>query len=345
MRLTELPRVQLATLPTPIEEAPRLSAALGGGRILFKRDDLTGLALGGNKVRKLEYLLAEALEQGADVVVTGAGPQSNHVRLTAGAARKLGLDPVLVMFGDPPPAVEGNYLLDQLLGAEIVFTGSADRSSVDRVLEEVADNLRRGGRRPYVIPRGGASALGSVGYVAAALELEEQLVAQRLRVDHLVCAVGSCGTVAGLVLGARWLQANYRIWGISVSRPRPECLAGIDDLTAATAARLDLAPGAPRRELVVLDDYLPPGYGLLNPQTAEAIRLVARTEGIFLDPVYTGKAMAGLIDLVRRGAIGRDETVLFLHTGGAPGLFAHAVELSRGEQPEPVANTGEHTAA
>ncbi|HBY92685.1 MAG TPA: D-cysteine desulfhydrase family protein, partial [Chloroflexi bacterium] len=199
-------------------------------------------------------------------------------------------------------------------------------------------DLRRRGRRPYVIPRGGASPVGSVGYVAAVLELEEQRIARRVAIDHLVCAAGSCGTLAGLVVGASWLQAPYRIWGISVSRPRAECLAGIESLAGATAARLDLVPTTPVQAPVLLDNYVAPGYGLPSAEAVEAIRLVARTEGIFLDPVYTGKAMAGLIDLVRRGHIGRDETVLFLHTGGAPGLFAHAVEFSGGEEPQPTTN-------
>ncbi|MFQ5856413.1 MAG: D-cysteine desulfhydrase family protein [Anaerolineae bacterium] len=327
MRLSELPRVLLGTLPTPLDEAPRLSQALGGLRVLLKRDDLTGFALGGNKVRKLEYLLAKALDQNADVVVTGAGLQSNHLRTTAAGARKLGLDAVLVMHGDPPAEVQGNYLLDRLAGAEIIFTGDDDRSSVDRALEEVADDLRRRGRRPYVIPRGGASPLGSVGYVACALEMEMQLVAQGERADHLVCATGACGTQAGLWLGATWLQAPYRIWGISVSRPREECLARVRSLATATAELLELAPPPPSAAPTVLEDYLGPGYGIVTPEAVEAIRLLARTEGVFLDPVYTGKAVAGLVDLVRQGEISRDETVVFLHTGGAPGLFAHAREL------------------
>jgi D-cysteine desulfhydrase family pyridoxal phosphate-dependent enzyme len=329
MQLPELPRVSLATLPTPLEEAPRLSEALGGVRVLFKRDDLTSFALGGNKVRKLEYLLGEALEHGADMVVTGAGPQSNHLRTTAAAARRLGLDAVLVMHGHPPAEVQGNYLLDQLTGAEIIFTGDEDRSSVDRMLEKVAEDLRRQGRRPYVIPRGGASPLGSVGYVDCALELEEQQAALGVRADHLVCAVGACGTLAGLWLGAAWQQAPYRIWGISVSRPRDECRARIQDLAARAAQILGLTPPPAAEVPTVLEEYLGPGYGIVTQEGVEAIRLVARTEGVFLDPVYTGKAMAGLMDLVHRGEIRKGETVIFLHTGGQPGLFAHAAELLR----------------
>jgi D-cysteine desulfhydrase family pyridoxal phosphate-dependent enzyme len=330
LRLAELPRVRLATLPTPLEEAPRLAAALGGPRLWLKRDDLTGFALGGNKVRKLEFLLAEALAQGADLIVSGAGPQSNHLRTTAAAARRLGLEAVLVMHGAPPAEVQGNHLLDALLGTEIFFTGSEDRTAVDRAIEEVAEARRRTGRRPYVIPRGGASPLGSAGYVAALLELEAQRVAAGLHIDHLVCAVGSCGTLAGVWLGAAWLHAPYRIWGISVSRPRAECEARVRDLAAATGALLDLPPPDAATAPTITEDYLGPGYGLLTREGAEAIRLLARTEGVFLDPVYTGKAMAGLVDLARRGAFGREESVLFLHTGGAPALFAHAEELSRG---------------
>lgn len=326
MHLSQLPRVSLGTLPTPLEEAPRLSGALGGPRILFKRDDLTGFALGGNKVRKLEYLLAEVVDQDADVVVTGAGPQSNYLRTAAAAARKLGLDAVLVMHGDPPAEVQGNYLLDRLAGAEIIFTHDEDRSSVDRALDEVADDLRRRGRRPYVIPRGGASPIGSAGYVACTLELETQLLAAGVRADHLVCATGACGTQAGLWLGAAWLQAAYRIWGITVSRPREECLTRVRSLATATAELLGLAP-PPSESPIVLEEYLGTGYGIVTAEAVEAIRLVARTEGMFLDPVYTGKAMAGLIDLVRKGRLGQDETVVFLHTGGAPGLFAHAQDL------------------
>lgn len=328
MRLAEVPRIRLGTLPTPLEGAPHLSERLGGPRILLKRDDLTGLGLGGNKVRKLEYLLAEARAVEADVVVTAAGPGSNHLRTTAAAARKLGLDVVLVMYGDPPAEVQGNYLLDRLAGAEIVFTGSADRSSVEAALEEVTDELRRRGRRPYTIPRGGASPLGSVGYVQCALELEVQCVDLGEHVDHLVCATGSCGTQAGLWLGGSWLQAPYRIWGITVSRPREECIARVETLARGAAELLELSPPPPSQRPVVLDAYLGPGYAVETPEAIEAIRLAARTEGLYLDPVYTGKAMAGLIDLIRRGEIGSQETVVFLHTGGAPGLFAHAAALA-----------------
>ncbi len=327
MRLTSLPRLSLAQLPTPLDDVPRLTQQLNGPRILFKRDDLTGMGLGGNKVRKLEFLLADALQQRADVIVTGAGPQSNHLRLTAAAARKCGLDVVLVMFGNRPRETQGNFLLDELLGAEIIFTNDADRSSVDRALQEVAEDLRRRGRCPYIIPRGGATPLGSVGYVECVQELETQRVAQRVQVDHLVCAVGSCGTLAGLWLGACCFNAPYQLWGISVSRPRGECLARVQQLATDAAQILDVKPPRASMLPILRNEYLGTGYGIVTPEAVDAIRLVARTEGIFLDPVYTGKAMAGLMDLIRRGEIGKDEMVVFLHTGGAPSLFAHASVL------------------
>ncbi|RME46068.1 MAG: D-cysteine desulfhydrase family protein [Chloroflexi bacterium] len=327
MHLSTLPRIRLTSLPTPLEEAPRLSRALGGPRIFFKRDDLTSFALGGNKVRKLEYLLADVLRQDADVIVTGAGPQSNYLRTTVAAARKLGLDAVLVMHGDPPAEVQGNYLLDRLAGAEIIFTYDEDRSTVDQALDGVADDLRRAGRRPYVIPRGGASPLGSVGYVTCALELETQLIDRGVQADHLVLATGACGTQAGLWLGACWLRASYRIWGISVSRPREECVERVRNLATAAAGLLEISPPPSHETPIVLEEYLGAGYGIITPEAVEAIRLVARTEGVFLDPVYTGKAMAGLMDLIRQGEFSQDDTVVFLHTGGTPGIFAHASDL------------------
>jgi D-cysteine desulfhydrase len=327
MKLPSLPRLRLATLPTPLQPAERLSAALGGPTIWFKRDDLTSFGLGGNKVRKLEFVVADALAQGADTLVTGAGPQSNHIRATMAVAARLNLKGVAVFHGARPPETQGNLLLDELLGAELVFTNNPDRTRLDGQIAAEVERLRAAGRRPYLIGRGGASPLGSVGYVAASLEILTQLVELNLQPDYLFCATGSCGTQAGLVAGARWLQPGYRVWGVTVSRPRPECLVRVEQLALETAAllglKLDLAAG----DIVVEDDYIGPGYGIPTPECVQAIQLVARTEGIFLDPVYSGKAMAGLIDLIRRGRLGPQETVLFLHTGGAPSLFAHAPVL------------------
>jgi D-cysteine desulfhydrase len=321
MKLAEVPRVPLGTFPTPLQEAPRLSAALGL-RVLIKRDDLTGLGLGGNKVRKLEYLVAEALGQGADVLVTGGGPQSNHTALTALAARRAGISAHLVFYGSPrpgPPA--GNGILNRLSAAEVTYTGDDQRASVDPALEATAEKLRAEGHTPYVIPRGGATALGCTGYVRASLELAGQLAEDGLSPTHLVLATGSCGTQAGLVSGARWLQASYRVLGVTVSRPRAECVERIRVLARGSAELLGLDPGdAEDAEggIEVLAGYLGPGYGKASPEGGAAMELMARTEGLLLDPTFTAKAMAALVDLAAELAPG---PVVFLHTGGAPAAF------------------------
>lgn len=319
------PRFSLALLPTPLVEAPRLSRALGGPRILFKRDDLTGFGFGGNKVRGLEFYIAEALAQRADVIVTGAGPQSNHIRATAAAARVAGLDVVAVMHDSRPAETQGNLLLDELLGVEIRFTNDPDRALVDVQIEEVAQELRQAGRRPYVVSRGGASALAALSYVECAREMNAQLQAINVRPHWLVLATGACGTHAGLVAGVKIYGAPYRVLGVTVSRPMAECRERIDRFArqaielAGYPERVELSPD----DILVRDGFVGPGYGIPTSEGIEAIRLVARAEGLFFDPTYTGKAMAGLIAEIRSGRIGKDETVVFLHTGGEPGLFAH----------------------
>src|SRR5579859_4556450 len=324
------PRFPLALLPTPLVEAPRLSRALGGPRLFIKRDDLTGFGFGGNKVRGLEFYLADALAQQADVIVTGAGPQSNHVRATAAAARVAGMDVVAVIHDSRPSQAQGNLLLDELLGVELRFTNSPDRALVDEWIPRVADELRAAGRRPYVIPRGGASGLGALGYVECIRELSEQTTAQGLRLDRLALATGACGTQAGLLAGQHVYGWPIPVLGITVSRPVAECLERIPRLARAAAklagSEFEPAPG----EVVVRDGFIGRGYGIPSAEGLEAIRLVARTEGIFLDPTYTGKGMAGLIAEVRAGRISKEENVVFLHTGGEPGLFAHP-EMVAGE--------------
>jgi D-cysteine desulfhydrase family pyridoxal phosphate-dependent enzyme len=329
MKLASLPRIRLATLPTPLHRAERLSAALGGPEIWFKRDDLTGFGLGGNKIRKLEFLAAEALAQGADTLITGAGAQSNHVRTTMAVAARLGLKGVAVFHGSRPPETQGNLLLDELLEAEVIFSDNPDRSQLDARINAEAARLKAEGRRPYVIGRGGASPLGSAGYVAASLEILSQLSELNLAMDYLFCATGSCGTQTGLLVGTCWLQPGYRVCGMTVSRPRQECLARLEKLAHETIKLLELKLELPHEAIVVYDGYIGAGYGIPTPACVEAIRLVAQTEGIFLDPVYSGKAMAGLIDLIRRGEITRQARVLFLHTGGVPSLFAYAAELTQ----------------
>ena len=321
LRLKTVPRVPLALLPTPLMEAPRLAAAIGGARLWIKRDDLTGFGFGGNKIRGLEFLLADALAQGADTLVTGAGPQSNSVRATAAAAAYAGLDMVAVYSGTPPPKVEGNYRLTCLLGAEVRFTSDPDRASVDGAIETCEAELRAAGRKPYAIPRGGACVLGTLGYVQAVYELAEQCAAQGIVPDAIVLATGSCGTHAGLLAGVRALRLPWRVESFTVSRSVEEVQTRIYTLSQAALSRLGLARAIAPQDVIVHDGFIGPGYGVPTPDGAVAIRLAARCEGIFLDPTYTGKALAGLIAHSRAGRFRRDETVIFVHTGGEPALF------------------------
>jgi D-cysteine desulfhydrase len=325
VRLAELPRVRLAELPTPLQRAPRLSEALGV-EVLVKRDDLTGLGLGGNKVRILEPLLGEALEAGADVVLTAGGAQSNHAALTALAAARLGLEAHLVRYGpERPVAHEGNAALSALAGARVTWTGDPDRSSVDPALERLADELRARGRTPYVVPRGGATALGASAYVRASLELALQLDELGVMPTRVVVATGSCGTQAGLVAGALALGARHRVVGVTVSRPREECLRRVRTLAADCLALLGV--DAPEPEPEVLDGYIGPGYGRPSEGGRSAATLAARTEGLVLDPVFTAKAMAALVE--RAGEDGGP--VVFWHTGGGATAVAAAMLGDGGE--------------
>ena len=326
--LTEnLPRVSIAHLPTPVEEMPRLSEALGGPRLFVKRDDQTGLATGGNKTRKLEFLMADALEKGADSIITAGAAQSNHARQTAAAAAKLGLRCCLVLSGESPDHWNGNLLLDELLGAEIRWAGERDHA---QVMEEVAEEMTRQGRRPYIVPIGGSNPVGAAGYVAALEELMAQLAERDLRVDRVVFPSSSGGTHAGMLVGAKALGFAGQIEGVSVSRTKEALKPRLEELVAETTAFLGLDLSFASQDFIVHDDYLGEGYARIGPPEREAIRLSARTEGLLVDPVYTGRAMAGLIDLIRRGVFGPDETVLFWHTGGASALFAYADELEVG---------------
>jgi D-cysteine desulfhydrase len=325
MHFKQLPRVSLAHLPTPIEELPRLSQELGGPRLSVKRDDQTGLAGGGNKTRKLEFLIAEALAQGANMVITAGAAQSNHCRQTAAAAARAGLGCALVLGGEPPSVPSGNLLLDQLLGAQIHWAGPDRRGER---LEAIAEQIRADGRRPYVIPYGGSNPVGALGYVLAMQELKEQLGEQR--VDRIVFASSSGGTQAGMAVGARATGFTGHIVGIGIDKgeagddPYPVHLASLANQTAAhLGLSVDFNPG----DFLVNQDYLGAGYGVVGKLEREAIDLAARLEGLILDPVYTGRAMGGLIDMVRRGVIGRDETVLFWHSGGMPALFAYTNAL------------------
>ncbi|NMB87643.1 MAG: D-cysteine desulfhydrase family protein [Chloroflexi bacterium] len=311
-----IPRIRIATLPTPIEPLSRLSAALGGPSLWIKRDDLTGLAMGGNKVRKLEYLIAEAMAHGAQTLITLGAAQSNHCRQTAALAARFGLDCILVLSGEPDTVPEGNLLLDRLFGAEVVWT---KREARETVFQEVFETAWQTGRRPYQIPLGASTPLGVLGYVTAFRELEQQA----FEADWMVTASSSGGTQAGLILEARRSGWKGHVLGISIDHPRRELQEKVAGLAEKASDLLGEQLLFSSVDIEVNDGYLGKGYGVMNDADAEAIRLFARYEGILLDPVYTGRAAAGMIDLIRRGSVFKaGEKVLFWHTGGTPALFA-----------------------
>jgi D-cysteine desulfhydrase len=338
------PRVELVTGPTPLHPAPRLSAELGV-RVLFKRDDLTGAGLGGNKLRGLEYIVADARRQGCDCLVTGAGPQSNWTMLAALSCLRYGIEPHVVCYGTGA-ADEGNMRLHRWLGTSVRFTGSDERASVDAGIEAAGAELRAAGRRPYLVPRGGATPLGALGYIRASIELATQLARQGEAPSRLWLATGSCGTQAGLVAGVALTGAGHRVTGVSVSRPVAECCERVATLAASATALAaggaasaggggvaaggvapgggGVAPGGGAGGVEILapevvDGWIGPGYGVASAEGEAAARLVARLEGVFLDPVFGAKAMAALIAACRSGDV--TGTQVFLVSGGAPTLF------------------------
>ena len=328
-RIDALPRVRLAHLPTPLEHCPRLGAALGGVDVWIKRDDLTGLAFGGNKTRQLEFLFADILAAGADTVVAGAYTQSNWCRQITGAARKLGLEVALVLLhGERGPALQGNLLLDRLMGAEVTVVDLDSMERLTPLLEAKGAELARAGRKPYVVRPFGLDklTLGALGYVNGALELDAQLDAAGIDPDFLYLC-GANMTPAGMMLGLRALGRSARLVNLAPivwSEPRAVDIARI---AAAAAARLDLDVRIAPADIENHDEYIGERYGVVTEGAREALRLVAGTEGIILDPVYSAKAMAGLIDHARTGRIAPGQTVVFVHTGGTPALFAYAAEL------------------
>jgi len=320
----KIPRLHFAHLPTPIEPLPRLSEVLGGPRLLVKRDDQTGLAFGGNKTRKLEFLVADALEQGARTLVTTGALQSNHCRQTAAAAARFGLDCTLVLVGRQPAQSTANLMLDGLLGADLVWAGAKDQR--DALLAETFSRLEESGARPYLVPYGGSNPIGALGYVFAM----EELSMQNTPADWIVFASSSGGTQAGMALGARMFGPHNKLLGISIEDPQPVLQERAARLAGETAARLGRAERFAPDEMLVNGEFLGDGYGVFGAPEREALRMFARTEGLLLDPVYTGRAAAGLIALVRNGFFRKDETVLFWHTGGGPALFAerYAADLT-----------------
>lgn len=327
MPFHHLPRRSLGFFPTPIVELPRLSHSLGGPRILIKRDDQTGLALGGNKTRKLEFLIADALHQNCDCVITAGAAQSNHCRQTAAAAAMVGLECHLVLGGTPPEQANGNLLLDEVLGATIHWTG-ADRKGEQ--LNAISSQLQAQDHHPYVIPYGGSNALGAVGFVAAMAELQQQLQAMEQSVDAIVFASSSGGTQAGLTVGRSLLAMDVELIGIRIDKAEDEQLSYGDqlaELATSTARMLQSDRQFHPADFRVETAYLGAGYGVVGDLERSAINLLAQSEGLLLDPVYSGRAMGGLLDLIRRGHFHPQQTVLFWHTGGQPALFAPQFSL------------------
>jgi L-cysteate sulfo-lyase len=330
MQLSKFPRVSLAHLPTPLELMPRLSEHLGGPDIYVKRDDCTGLATGGNKTRKLEFSLGEALAQGADTVVTVGAVQSNHVRQTAAAACKLGLACEVLLehrVEDPSEtyATSGNVFLDRVFGANLrEYPGG---TNFDTEMAVVADEVRANGGSPYIVPGGASNTVGALGYVGCGIEMLEQFAEQNLDIDHVVTATGSAGTHAGLAVGLRGSGSDLPILGFGVNAPQDVQEERVYKLSLETADLVG-APGCVSREDIIADcNYIGPGYGEPTDSMNEAILMLARFEGLLFDPVYSGKALAGMIDYVRQGRFTKGQKIVFLHTGGSAGLFAYADTL------------------
>jgi L-cysteate sulfo-lyase len=334
MNLAKFPRVRLAHLSTPLEHMPRLSEYLGGPEIWIKRDDCTGLSTGGNKTRKLEYLMAEAQAQGADMVMTQGATQSNHARQTAAAAVKLGMKCHILLedrtgYNYENYKYSGNVLLDHLHGATIEHRGPD--LDMNAEMEAVATKFRADGHKVYTIPGGGSNATGALGYVNCAFEMLHQFVDLGLNVDHIVHATGSAGTQAGLITGLKAMNANIPLLGIGVRAPKPKQEENVYNLAVKTAEKLGCPGVVERKDVVANSDYVGPGYGVPGDDTLEAIDIFARTDAILLDPVYSAKGGAGLIDLCRKGYFKKGEKVVFLHTGGAIALtgYTHCFDVPK----------------
>ncbi|MEH6443555.1 MAG: D-cysteine desulfhydrase [Oceanospirillaceae bacterium] len=326
MHLSRFPRLNFAHLSTPLEPMMNLSKALGGPNLWIKRDDCTGLAGGGNKTRKLEFLMGDAIEKGADTIITQGATQSNHARQTAAIATKMGMKCHILLEDrtgskDVDYNYNGNVLMDQLFDASLTkFPADTD---MNQAMEQLADKLRAEGKSPYIIPGGGSNAIGALGYVNAALELLTQANDMGLRIDTLVHATGSAGTQAGLVTGLVASNSLIPVLGVGVRAPRELQEGNVFRLAEKTAEHLGI-PGVVKREHVVANcDYVGEGYGIPTKSGIEAIELFARTESILLDPVYSAKGAAGLIDLVRKGHFNKDDNIVFLHTGGSQALFGY----------------------
>ena len=341
-RLADFPRVDLILSPTPLQRISRPSTVPPGGDLFIKRDDLTGLAFGGNKGRKLEYIVADALAQGADTIVTWGGMQSNWCLQTAAAAARAGIRASLVLLAKPgtPTVVDGNALLDHLCGATVrVLEVDSDRGflnlvDVDHLLTPIMDEEKTAGRKPYLAPIGGSVAegsmkepLGAMGYANALAELVDHMLAHDLRFDTVVHASGSAGTQAGLVAAAKAISPNLRIVGISVASDAETVRSKVRTIAEDLLETLAIDAEIEDDDVIVFEDYLHPGYGVLTPEISNGISALASSEGVVLDPVYTGKAWIGLLDLMQKGFISREENVVFIHTGGTPAIFPYRSQV------------------
>lgn len=340
-KIETFPRRRLVHGPTTLHKLENITRELDGPEIWIKRDDLTGLGFGGNKSRKLEFIIADALDKKADVIVTWAGLQSNWCMQTAAAARRFGLRPILLLFkrGDAVPDYDGNLLLDYLLEAEIRIREAEKGKVISQeyaaeFLEEIITEVKEWGHTPYVVSVGGSlpglsmdKPLGALGYVLAFAEMVEQAEAAGVSVTHIVHATGSGATQAGLVVGAKAMKNNIRVIGISVSDDKETFTPIVLEIARATERALGIGPGIGRDDIIVMDEYLGEGYGIVNAEVARAIRWLLVKEGVVLDPVYTGKAMAALVDLVQRGHFRKDDKIVFFHTGGTPALFPYRREI------------------
>ena len=326
MKLTRFPRVRITHGPTPLEFMPRLTEVLGGPNLYVKRDDCTGLGTGGNKTRKLEFLMADAQAQGADTIITQGATQSNHARQTVAIAAKMGMRCEILLEDRTGSKVDsykhsGNVFLDHLYGANVQeVPGDTDMNAA---MAKLADELRGKGQTPYIIPGGGSNALGALGYVVCALELADQFNSLGLNVDCVVHATGSAGTQAGLVTGFEGTRSQIPVLGIGVRLPKEAQEANVFNLAVKTAELLGVAGSIKRDSVMANCDYVGGGYGVPTPGMVEAVTMLARLEGILLDPVYSGKGMAGLIDLCRKGYFKKGQSVVFLHTGGSVALYGY----------------------
>ena len=321
MILSKIPRINLGSFPTPISRLDKLSQQLENTTIFIKRDDMPFVSLGGNKIRKLEFLMADVIGKKADVIVTTGGTQSNWAQLTTVVAATHGVDSVLLLEGTPNAELQGNYLIDRIAGAEVRWITESAYSGIDKLLEGVADELRSRGRRPYVISIGGSTPLGDIGYVLCGLEIVEQAVRMGVDFDHVIITTGSGGTTAGLVLGLKMFNPSIRVTGFSIARSKEELVPLIVNIANESAELIDTDVRVKENDFDIVEDYIGDGYASKTEESINAIKLLLRTEGILLDPIYTGKAFAGMLAELKKGRFKKGSNILFVHTGGYGGVF------------------------